>query len=89
MLIEYYEIYILLFNFSIFRAMYSDNHDETHIEVMNGTTDEILVLQPKGGFHCSKDALTDVFGWFLQVLLACLAFTCLIGGFCYKCFDYY
>lgn len=33
----------------------------------------------QGGLHCSKDALTDVFGWFLQVLLACLAFTCLIG----------
>lgn len=32
-----------------------------------------------GGLHCPKDALTDVFGWFLQVLLACLAFTCLIG----------
>ncbi|GLH06226.1 hypothetical protein R5R35_013439 [Gryllus longicercus] len=28
--------------------------------------------------HCDKDALTDMFGWFLQVLLACLAFTCLI-----------
>ncbi|XP_067003185.1 store-operated calcium entry regulator STIMATE isoform X2 [Anabrus simplex] len=27
---------------------------------------------------CGKDALTDMFGWFLQVLLACLAFTCLI-----------
>lgn len=33
----------------------------------------------KGGLHCSKDALTDFFGWFLQVLLACLAFTCLIA----------
>lgn len=47
---------------------------------MNVTDDEILV-QPRGGLHCSKDALTDVFGWFLQVLLACLAFTCLIGKF--------
>lgn len=28
--------------------------------------------------HCGKDALTNMFGWFLQVLLACLAFTCLI-----------
>ncbi|XP_046628438.1 store-operated calcium entry regulator STIMATE-like [Neodiprion virginianus] len=28
--------------------------------------------------HCGKDALTDVFGWFLQILLAALAFTCLI-----------
>lgn len=35
--------------------------------------------QPVGGLHCSKDALTDMFGWFLQVLLACLAFTCLIA----------
>lgn len=31
------------------------------------------------GMHCSKDALTDVFGWFLQGLLAGMAFTCLIG----------
>ena len=30
------------------------------------------------GLHCGKDALTDMFGWFLQILLACLAFTCLI-----------
>lgn len=29
--------------------------------------------------HCSKDALTDFFGWMLQALLAGLAFTCLIG----------
>lgn len=29
--------------------------------------------------HCSKDALTDFFGWMLQGLLAGLAFTCLIG----------
>lgn len=29
--------------------------------------------------HCSKDALTDFFGWFLQGILATLAFTCLIG----------
>lgn len=31
--------------------------------------------------HCSKDALTDVFGWFLQGILAGLAFTCLIGEY--------
>ncbi|XP_073953546.1 store-operated calcium entry regulator STIMATE-like [Choristoneura fumiferana] len=30
-------------------------------------------------FHCSKDALTDRYGWFMQFLLAVLAFTCLIG----------
>ncbi|GBP22694.1 Store-operated calcium entry regulator STIMATE [Eumeta japonica] len=29
--------------------------------------------------HCSKDALTDTYGWFMQFLLAVLAFTCLIG----------
>ncbi|KOB70904.1 Uncharacterized protein OBRU01_09469, partial [Operophtera brumata] len=29
--------------------------------------------------HCSKDALTDTYGWFMQVLLAVLAFTCLVG----------
>lgn len=29
--------------------------------------------------HCSKDALTNFFGWFLQGILAGLAFTCLIG----------
>ncbi|ENN72030.1 hypothetical protein YQE_11319, partial [Dendroctonus ponderosae] len=33
----------------------------------------------RGGLHCDKDALTDMFGWFLQVLLAGLAFTCLIA----------
>uniref|UniRef100_A0A182QTW4 Uncharacterized protein n=1 Tax=Anopheles farauti TaxID=69004 RepID=A0A182QTW4_9DIPT len=29
--------------------------------------------------HCNKDALTDLFGWFLQGILATLAFTCLIA----------
>lgn len=46
--------------------------------VMNNTGN-IFVQECSGGRHCSKDALTDMFGWFLQVLLACLAFTCLIG----------
>lgn len=46
---------------------------------MNSSNDRIFVSQHGGGLHCNKDALTDVFGWFLQVLLACLAFTCLIG----------
>lgn len=32
-----------------------------------------------GNSYCEKDDLTDMFGWFLQGLLACLAFTCLIG----------
>lgn len=37
---------------------------------------EFQELQP---FHCSKDALTDFFGWLLQGLLAAIAFSCLIG----------
>lgn len=35
-------------------------------------------LQQNADLGCGKDALTDMFGWFLQILLACLAFTCLI-----------
>lgn len=45
----------------------------------NVTVTEFYLGKAKGGLHCSKDALTDMYGWFLQVLLACLAFTCLIG----------
>lgn len=46
-----------------------------------GSTDgphfiEFQELQP---LHCSKDALTDFFGWLLQGLLAAIAFSCLIG----------
>lgn len=37
---------------------------------------EFQELQP---LHCSKDALTDFFGWLLQGLLAGIAFSCLIG----------
>nr|CAD7259017.1 unnamed protein product [Timema shepardi] len=37
-----------------------------------------LQVNDESGLHCGKDDLTDNFGWFLQVLLACLAFTCLI-----------
>lgn len=37
---------------------------------------EFQELQP---LHCSKDALTDFFGWLLQGLLAAIAFSCLIG----------
>lgn len=40
------------------------------------------------GLHCPKDSLTDVYGWFLQILLACLAFTCLIGMFINKLMAY-
>jgi hypothetical protein len=29
--------------------------------------------------HCSKDALTDFYGWVLQGILAGMAFTCLIA----------
>ncbi|KAL1501670.1 hypothetical protein ABEB36_006960 [Hypothenemus hampei] len=39
----------------------------------------LVALRHQEDRHCSKDALTDVFGWFLQLLLACLAFTCLIA----------
>lgn len=35
-------------------------------------------LQP---LHCQKDALTDFFGWILQIILAGIAFSCLIGMF--------
>lgn len=31
--------------------------------------------------HCSQDALTDSFGWFIQGVLACLAFALLISKF--------
>ncbi|RVE40583.1 hypothetical protein evm_014767 [Chilo suppressalis] len=41
---------------------------------MNNSSDFILYE-----LHCSKDALTDNYGWFMQFLLAVLAFTCLIG----------
>lgn len=31
--------------------------------------------------HCGRDALTNSYGWFVQVLLASLAFMLLIGQF--------
>lgn len=37
---------------------------------------EMQELQP---LHCSKDALTDFFGWILQIILAGIAFSCLIA----------
>ncbi|XP_050298799.1 store-operated calcium entry regulator STIMATE-like [Anthonomus grandis grandis] len=47
---------------------------------MNTTSlDKVKVEIHATHLHCSKDALTDNFGWFLQVLLASLAFTCLIA----------
>lgn len=39
---------------------------------------DILTPDNNDNLHCGKDALTNTFGWFLQVLLAGLAFTCLI-----------
>ncbi|VVD03488.1 unnamed protein product [Leptidea sinapis] len=42
---------------------------------MNNSSDVIYWSE----LHCSKDALTDTYGWFMQFLLAILAFTCLIG----------
>ena len=33
---------------------------------------------------CSKDALTDDFGWSVQAVLACLAFACLVRKFNHK-----
>ncbi|XP_046389137.1 store-operated calcium entry regulator STIMATE-like [Ischnura elegans] len=39
---------------------------------------EISVNEGSPSSHCGKDALTDMFGWFIQGVLACLAFTCLI-----------
>lgn len=41
---------------------------------MNNSSDYML-----SELHCSKDALTSTYGWFMQFLLAVLAFTCLIG----------
>lgn len=48
---------------------------------MNSSSVQNLLMKPDHGAHegCSKENLTDFFGWFLQVLLACLAFTCLIA----------
>uniref|UniRef100_A0A182X4Y1 Uncharacterized protein n=1 Tax=Anopheles quadriannulatus TaxID=34691 RepID=A0A182X4Y1_ANOQN len=51
---------------------------------MVGGADPGTVLAGEGNtewqtLHCSKDALTDLFGWFLQGILATLAFTCLIA----------
>ncbi|XP_057370634.1 store-operated calcium entry regulator STIMATE-like [Daphnia carinata] len=37
-----------------------------------------VTVRPRGSPLCSKDALTDDFGWTVQAVLACLAFTCLV-----------
>lgn len=52
--------------------------------VLGQAADPGTVLAGEGNtewqtLHCSKDALTDLFGWFLQGILATLAFTCLIA----------
>lgn len=46
---------------------------------MNGTGFVLPTKNLEEEYHCRKDALTDFYGWFLQVLLACLAFTCLVA----------
>lgn len=40
-----------------------------------------VTVRPRGSPLCSKDALTDDFGWTVQAVLACLAFTCLVRKF--------
>jgi len=44
---------------------------------MMSTSEVSLGIRESDG-HCSKDALTDTLGWFLQGLLAGMAFTGLI-----------
>jgi hypothetical protein len=39
----------------------------------------LIEFQDFQPLHCSKDALTDFFGWILQIILAAIAFSCLIG----------
>ncbi len=52
---------------------------------MNSSSLEISTFGPLVEFqdlqplHCNKDALTDFFGWILQIILAGIAFSCLIG----------
>ncbi|KAF4518850.1 hypothetical protein B566_EDAN006701 [Ephemera danica] len=40
--------------------------------------DAELIVEDGEPHYCGKDALTDQFGWFIQALLAALAFMCLI-----------
>lgn len=39
----------------------------------------LLDIQEFQPLHCQKDALTNFFGWILQIVLAGVAFSCLIG----------
>ncbi|KAK9876175.1 hypothetical protein WA026_011293 [Henosepilachna vigintioctopunctata] len=48
-------------------------------ELERGTLAVFKNRAAENDYHCRKDALTDFFGWMLQVLLACLAFTCLVA----------
>lgn len=41
--------------------------------------DSFYQMQELQPFHCDKDALTNFFGWVLQIILAGVAFSCLIG----------
>lgn len=45
---------------------------------MNMSGSDVITPDDNNRHGCTKDALTDSLGWFLQVLLAGLAFTCLI-----------
>lgn len=47
--------------------------------IENSTVSHFIEFQELQPLHCSKDALTDFFGWLLQGLLAGIAFSCLIG----------
>lgn len=40
----------------------------------------LIELQPLEPLHCHKDSLTDVVGWIAQIVLAAIAFSCLIGN---------
>ncbi|XP_071454481.1 store-operated calcium entry regulator STIMATE-like [Hetaerina americana] len=49
-----------------------------NVSKFNEANYEVSVVEDASNPHCGKDALTDMFGWFIQGILACLAFTCLI-----------
>lgn len=38
--------------------------------------------------HCPKDALTDLFGWVAQGLLAFIAFSSLVGELAFEVFNF-
>ena len=43
-------------------------------------SNELTAVDPNDP-HCPRDALTNSYGWFVQLLLASLAFMLLIGEF--------